>query len=154
MCVFKLVLKDGPKLPPHALLQLKAQLLLKLRAMLLSTDEVSHRIALIQLFPIPKPFHGQTLSLPKSTLISSQLPTWLLALKQDLSMFFSTGTLRMLSVYLILSYISNVDVISRLSNTPTVRSHITLITVGTSWPNILIQGNFLLTIFCLNSARS
>ena len=50
--------------------------------------------------------------------------------------FFSAGTLRMHFIYLILVSTSITDVISRCSNTPTVRSSIVIITESPSWSNV------------------
>ena len=67
--------------------------------------------------------------------------------------FFSTGPLRMHSLYLILRSKSILDVIYGFSDTPTVISHITLIMAGPSWLNVSAKRNFLLKIFCLDGVR-
>ena len=66
---------------------------------------------------------------------------------------FNIDLLRMRFMYIILRSISKMDVISGCSNTPTIRSCITMIIGGNSWSNVSMKGELLLKRFCLDAVR-
>ena len=74
-----MVLKGGIVLPSHSIAQLKPQLLLKLIALICSTDGVQVRVMPIYFSPSPELIHVHTIFRPNSPLIPRQLPSFLLA---------------------------------------------------------------------------
>ena len=148
-----MVLEGATMFPPKSISQIEPWLLLKVVAPLWSSEQILRSIDNVQLGPRPELFHGQILRCYQNTLIYRYPLHRLLALHQNLYIyFFSTGTLRMRSVYLIILSSSILDVIYRCLNTPTVRSRITRITVGPSWSNILIYGQPILIRFWVDAA--
>ena len=107
----------------------------------------------ILIIPSPKPSMLEYLALPKDHCLLANYFVVSLKSINDVQCFYRAGPIRIPSVYLTLLSISNLDLMSRCSNTKTVISHIALTIVVTSLSNVLIQVNLLFTMFFLFSDR-
>ena len=112
--------------------QVKPQLFIKVFTEILLMNQVSVRVQPILIIPNLKYSMLEYLALKKVHWFLAKSFTISLKSINDAQCFFIAGLVRIISVYLALLSISNLDVISRCSNTPTVIYNIAMTTAGTS----------------------
>ena len=151
--IFHMVLEEAPVISLRDFSQVEPQLLIKVFTAILSINLVPVLVQPTLIILKPKSSMLEYLALPKVQWLLENFSAVSLQCTNDAKCFFRAGHIRIPSVCLTLLSISNLDVMSRFSNTPTVISHIALTIVGTSWSNVLIQVNLLFIRFFLFSNR-
>ena len=134
--IFDVVLEGASMLPPHAILQLKPNIFLKVDV------PVSARVSIpvcanpIYIHPSLELLHSHILHLTKHPLISRNTPRSFIAVRQDCLVFlnhlYPNWVLRV--VHFLSTSIW--EVISMCSNTPPVRLCILSTTAGPLWLNV------------------
>ena len=153
MNIVDVVLVIDPVLTPHALAQLKPNLFLKVAVPISSQVHISLSV-FVSVFAQVHNCSMVTSFVAPSTHWSSASPFFDSLYPAETFLYFlSDVPLRMCYVYPIIWSKSIGDVISRCSNTPTVRSFIARTTASPWWSNILIQRKFFLMTFCSVSVR-
>ena len=130
--LMKMIMEGAPMISLYAFSQVKPQMFLKVFAAVFSTNGTPVSFQPVLIVPNPKYSVMAFFALPKFHWFLEKSSAVSLQARNDAHYFFGAVPIRMRSVYLILLSISKLDLMSRCSNTPTVRSRIVLTTVVTS----------------------